>query len=69
MILKCLYVSSTGSHAPLYYFNLGKIKRIDKRIWQNIPKKNNFEFKRNRLLQLKFFRSALLKFAERLNDH
>lgn len=66
MILKGLVVSTAGTHAPLYYFNLGKIKRIDKRIWQNIPKQNNFDFKRLRLLQLQTFRPALLKFAEDL---
>jgi hypothetical protein len=64
MQMKGLYVGTVGSHAPLYYFNIGMIKRIDKKIWLNIPKHDNYAFKRLRLMHLKTFKSALLKFAQ-----
>ena len=45
---------------PLYYFDLGKIKRIDKRMWRKIPKHDNSHFKKVIFLDIHKFRGALL---------
>jgi hypothetical protein len=64
MRIKSLYVTVLKTHAPLYYFNLFKVKEIDEKIWLSFLTEDELDagiHRRNKFLSLKYFKSALLK--------
>lgn len=59
MNLRSLWEQHVRPLAPMYYFDVGKIKRIDKVTWKNIPKKNNSRFKKEWVMNFVKYRGAL----------
>jgi hypothetical protein len=64
MNLEKMWAFHVKDLVPLYYFEIHKIKRVNKQVWVWIPKVNNAFFKKDYACSFKRYKSALKRVVD-----